>query len=316
MYYAFGLDEKFDRQIHQALAVTRGHSRRKGRWPEEFIEPGIVLHEMRLHKDSDEIHIMRCAAAITMLGHSEGMQATRPQAFEYEIETAIESAYFRAGAQAVAYPSIVAGGDNATILHYNTNRMQLRDGDLVLVDSGCELDGYASDVTRTWPVSGRFSAEQRAIYEIVLAAQQAGIAQVRPGAGCRDFHDACIRVITEGLIDVGLLSGSVEENIENERYHDFFMHGSGHWLGLDVHDAGRYRDDADRYRRFEAGMVTTVEPGIYVHRDLDCNERFKGIGVRIEDNIVVTSDGNENLTLEIPKTIPEIEAIVGAAACV
>jgi Xaa-Pro aminopeptidase len=243
------------------------------------------------------------------------MRGTRPGVYEYEIEALIEYEYMRAGAT-FAYPSIVAGGENATILHYNTNRNALRDGDLLLVDSGSEFELYASDVTRTWPINGRFTAEQRAIYDIVLAAQEAGIALVKPGVSSREFHNACVRVITEGLIDIGLLDGSVEENIEKERYRDYYMHGSGHWLGLDVHDVGRYRTvDGNDYRRFEPGMVTTVEPGIYVQRDLDCDERFKGIGVRIEDNILVTESGNENLTLEIARAVPEIEDLVGETAC-
>ncbi len=315
LYYELGRDEAFDRRIHQALANVRRHARRKGRAPEEFIDPGTVVHEMRLYKDPQEIEVMRRAAAITALGHRAGMAGTRPGLYEYEIEAAIESEYFRNGAQAVAYPSIVAGGENATILHYDSNRERLHDGDLLLVDSGSEFNAYASDVTRTWPISGRFSPEQRAIYEIVLAAQEAGVAAVKPGAGCRNFHDACVRVVTEGLIDIGLLSGTFDENIETQRYYDFFMHGSGHWLGLDVHDVGRYRTASDTYRVFEPGMVTTVEPGIYVHRDIECDERFKGIGVRIEDNILVTSDGNENFNTAIPKSIAEIEALVGETAC-
>ncbi len=315
LYYAFGSDEAFDRRVFQGLTAARGHSRRKGRSPEEFIEPGTVLHEMRLRKDRDEIEAMRRAAGVTALGHRAGMAATRPGMHEYQLEAIVEYAYYSNGAQAVAYPSIVAGGENATILHYDTNRMPLPDGQLVLVDSGSEVDAYASDVTRTWPIKGRFTPEQRAIYEIVLAAQEAGIARVSPGVNCREFHHACVRVVTEGLIDVGLLAGTVDENIEKNRYHDFFMHGSGHWLGLDVHDAGRYRDENDNYRRLEPGMVTTVEPGIYVHPDLECDERFKGIGVRIEDNILVTPDGNENLTAAIPKSVAEIEALVGETAC-
>ncbi len=301
LYYAFGRDEAFDRRVLEALTSARTRTRRKGRTPDQFIEPGTILHEMRLHKDADEIATMRHAALVTATGHRAGMNATRPGVHEYEIEAIVECAYAGNGAQALAYPSIVAGGDNATILHYNTNRMALADGQLVLMDSGCELDLYASDVTRTWPVNGRFTPEQRAIYEIVLAAQQAGIEQVRPGVSCREFHNTCVRVVTEGLLDLGLLSGSVQENIENKRFFDFFMHGSGHWLGLDVHDVGRERDDNDEYRMFEPGMVTTVEPGIYVNRDLDCDERFKGIGVRIEDDILVTRDGNENLTAAIPE---------------
>lgn len=315
LYYALGSDGEFDRRMQNALASARAKARRSGRAPERIVDPSGILHEMRLFKEAVEIDKMRRAAAIAAAGHHAGMRGTRPGVREYEIEALIEYEYLRNGA-AWAYQSIVAAGDNATVLHYNTNRDLLRDGDLLLVDSGAEFELYASDVTRTWPVNGRFSPEQRAIYDIVLAAQEAGIAQVKPGASCRDFHNTCVRVITEGLIDIGLLSGSVAENIEQERYRDYYMHGTGHWLGLDVHDVGRYRDDADKYRTFKPGMVTTVEPGIYVHRDLQCDERFKGIGVRIEDDILVTPGGCENLTAEIVKSPAAIEAIVGDAAAV
>jgi Xaa-Pro aminopeptidase len=313
--YVLGEDEAFDRRIYAALEKARVRTRRAGRVPEEIFDPGTLLHEYRLRKEPLELEKMRTAAELTANGHLAGMRATRPGAYEYEIEAAIEHEYLRGGGT-FAYPSIVASGENATILHYNTNREQLRAGGLILVDSGAEFDLYTCDVTRTWPIDGRFSPEQRAIYDIVLAAQEAGIEAVRPGAGCKDFHNACVRTITEGLIDLGLLSGSLDENIEKEHYRDYYMHGSGHWLGLDVHDVGRYRDDTDAYRRFEPGMVTTVEPGIYVHRDLECDERFKGIGVRIEDDILVTADGNENLTMAIPKRTAEVEGAVGAAACV
>ncbi len=202
------------------------------------------------------------------------------------------------------------------ILHYVTNRDRLEPGTLLLVDSGCELDFYASDVTRTWPVDGRFTPEQRAIYDIVLAAQEAACAQVAPGIPRNVFHDVAIRTIVAGLIELKLLSGSVDENVESERYRDYYMHGTGHWLGLDVHDAGRYRDDADKPVAFAPGMVTTVEPGIYVHRDLNCDERFKGIGVRIEDDLLVTADAHENLTAAIPKRVVELEALVGSGASI
>lgn len=314
LHVALGRDEAFDRRMQQALRAARARARRSGRAPDTIVDPATMLHEMRLRKDPAEIELMRRAAAASAAGHRAGMKATRPGLHEYEIEAAIEYEYLRAGA-AIAYNSIVAGGENATILHYNTNREVLRDGDLLLVDSGAELGLYTSDVTRTWPVNGRFTPEQRAIYDIVLAAQEAGIAKVQPGAGCRDFHQACVRVITEGLVDLGLLQGSVDENIEQERYRDYYMHGSGHWLGLDVHDVGSYRDASEAYRRLEAGMVTTVEPGIYVQRDQDCDERFKGIGVRIEDDILVTAEGNENLNAAIPKSVTEIESLVGDTAC-
>jgi len=309
LYYELGRDERFDRTVREALQEAHVRARRKGRVPTAIVEPGELLHEMRLRKEPAEIEAMRGAAAATAQGHLAGMRATRPGAAEYEIKAAIEFEYYRRGGEP-AYPSIVAAGDNATILHYTAVRAPLRDGELLLVDSGCELDLYACDVTRTWPVNGRFSAEQRAIYEIVLAAQESGIEQVRSGRSIRAFHDACVRTITEGLIDIGLLSGSAEENIEKERFRDYYMHGSGHWIGLDVHDVGRYRDDADEHRLFEPGMVTTVEPGIYVHRDLECDERFKGIGVRIEDDVLVTATGNEVLTSAIPKRIDDVQTAV------
>ncbi len=311
---AFGRDEAFDRKVHAAVAEARHAVRRGGKAPLEFFEPGTILHEMRLRKSSEELEVMRSAGAITRLGHIAGMRATHPGMWEYELEAVIEYAYMRNGAQSTAYTSIVAGGANATILHYNTNREQLRDGTLVLIDSAAELDIYASDVTRTWPVNGRFTAEQRAIYEIVLAAQKAGIEEVRPGKSFRAYHEAAVRVLCEGLIDVGLLSGSLDEVIQNESYRDFYPHNTGHWIGLDVHDVGRYRDHADQWRTLEPGMVMTVEPGLYVQMDLNVPERFKGIGVRIEDDILCTASGPENLTPAIPKEIDEIESLVGADA--
>ena len=312
LHYAFGTDEAADRLVRDALEAARTQTRRQGRAPQTFAEPSLVLEEMRAIKSDAEIDILRRGAAITRAGHVAAMRHTRPGMFEYEIQAILESEYRRAGAQSIAYESIVAGGDHATVLHYVANRDRLEAGTLLLIDSGCELDCYATDVTRTWPVDGRFTPEQRAIYEIVLAAQAAAIDRVRPGVARTEFHDAAVRTIAQGLIELGLLSGSLDENIENERYRDYYMHGTGHWLGLDVHDAGAYRDVDDQPVKFRAGMVTTVEPGIYVHRDLDCDERFKGIGVRIEDDILVTATGSENLTAAIPKTVEEIEAIVGA----
>jgi len=312
--YSFGRDEAFDRNVHAAVAAARHTVRRGGKAPLEFFEPGTIVHEMRLRKSPEEIEVMRKAGAITRLGHIAGMRATHPGMWEYELEAVIEYAYMRNGAQSTAYTSIVAGGANATILHYNTNREQLRDGALVLIDSAAELDIYASDVTRTWPVNGRFTAEQRAIYEIVLAAQKAGIEEVRPGKTFRAYHDAAVRVLSEGLIDIGLLSGPLDDVIQNETYRDFYPHNTGHWIGLDVHDVGRYRDHADQWRKLEPGMVMTVEPGLYVQMDLNVPERFKGIGVRIEDDILCTASGPENLTPAIPKEIDEIESLVGADA--
>jgi Xaa-Pro aminopeptidase len=312
LYYAFGRDEVFDRRVHAALAQARCRTRHGGSAPVTFIEPGTIVHEMRLRKSPEELAIMRRAAAISRAGHEAGMHATRPDMYEYELEAIIEWQYRKQGAQDVAYPSIVAGGDNACILHYNTNRDLLRAGTLVLVDSGCELDTYASDVTRTWPVSGRFTPEQRAIYEIVLRAQLAAIERVRAGESFDAYHRTATRVLTEGLLDIGLLQGSLDSCIESKAGDAFYPHRTGHWIGLDVHDAGRYKNlSDDAYRLLEPGMVLTVEPGIYVQRDGTASERFKGIGIRIEDDVLCTTGAPEILTAEIPKTIEDLEAQVG-----
>lgn len=314
LYYGLGEDERMDRTVLSAVRQARWKVRRGGRAPLSFLDPSLLLHEMRLIKTPEELAIMRRAAAASRAGHEAGMRATRPGMWEYELEAIMEYAYHRAGAQDVAYTSIVAGGANATILHYNTNREQLRDGDLVLVDSAAEVDLYASDVTRTWPVNGRFTAEQRAIYEIVLRAQKAAIDEVRPGRTFNAYHEAAARVLMEGLIDVGLLTGSIEELTEQKKLDEFYPHRTGHWLGLDVHDVGLYRDREDKYRALEPGMVMTVEPGLYVQPDLDVPDRWKGIGVRIEDDILCTKGDPDNLTADIPKEISELEAIVGSGA--
>lgn len=312
--YAFGRDEAFDRRVHAALAAARHAVRRGGKAPLEFVEPGTIVHEMRLRKSDQELELMRRAGAITRKGHIAGMRATHPGMWEYELEAVIEYAYRMDGSPANAYSSIVAGGVNATILHYNSNREVLADGALVLVDSAAEFELYASDVTRTWPVNGRFSAEQRAIYEIVLAAQKAAIEEVRPGKAFRAYHETALRVLCEGLLAIGLLKGNIDDVIANESYRDFYPHNTGHWLGLDVHDVGRYRDSGDSWRTLEPGMVMTVEPGIYVQQDLRVDDRWKGIGVRIEDDILCTAGAPENLTPGIPKEIDELESIVGADA--
>ena len=312
LYYGAGGDEAFDRIVFEALKEARYRERRGGVTPDEIIEPGTILSEMRLVKSDDEIATMRRAGHISKLGHIAGMRATKPGAFEYEIEAVIEYTYRKHGAQDTAYSSIVAGGDNATILHYNTNRDQLRDGELLLVDSAAELDLYAADITRTWPINGRFTPEQRAIYAIVLAAQKAAIDEVRPGKSFRAYHDKAVEVMVDGLIDLKLLKGSRAENIEQNTVFQFYPHNTGHWIGLDVHDVGRYKTPAGEYRTLAPGMVMTVEPGLYIQRDLDCDERFKGIGVRIEDDILCTAHGPDNLTAGTPKEIDEIEALVGA----
>jgi len=316
LYYQLGLDEPLDRVLLAAVKEARHRVRRGGVAPLSFVDPGTVLHEMRLHKTPDEVEVMRRAAAATLAGHEAGMRATRPGLWEYELEAVIEYQYRLAGANDLAYPSIVAGGANATILHYNTNRDRLKAGDLVLVDSGAEADLYASDVTRTWPVNGKFSYEQRALYEIVLRAQLAAIEHVRPGRSYNAYHEAAVRVLTEGLVEVGLLAGSIDGLIESNAFFAFYPHRTGHYLGLDVHDVGRYTEADSSYRTLEPGMVVTVEPGLYVQPDLDVPEAWKGIGIRIEDDILCTTDGPDNLTAAIPKTVADVEAIVGSAELV
>lgn len=316
LHYGIGNDDRLDRIVLDAVKGARYTVRRGGKAPQSFLEPGTIVHEMRLRKTPPELEAMRRAAAATRAGHEAGMRATRPGMWEYELEAIIEQQYKLAGAQDTAYSSIVAGGANATTLHYNTNREQLRDGDLVLIDSGAEFDLYACDVTRTWPVNGKFSAEQRAIYDIVLRAQKAGIDQVRSGRSYNAYHEAAVRVITEGLIDVGLLKGSVDALVVENKFFDFYPHRTGHWIGLDVHDAGRYRNADDAYRALEPGMVMTVEPGIYVQTDLDVPERWKGIGVRIEDDVLCTPGEPDVLTAAIPKEAGELEAIVGSEGLV
>lgn len=311
LYYALG-NERTDACMRAALSDARALTRRAGFAPDTVADPSLALHALRQVKSTHEAALMRRSAEITARGHIAAMRATRPGLYEYEIEAVLEYEFRREGAQRVAYESIVASGDNATILHYTENRDKLVDGALLLVDAACEYDYYATDVTRTWPVNGRFTPEQRAIYDIVLAAQLAAIDAVQPGKPQRAFHHAAVRVITEGLIDLGLLRGTLDENIERETYREYYMHGTGHWLGMDVHDVGRYRDLSDTPLALEPGMVTTVEPGIYVQRDANCDDRFRGIGVRIEDDLLVTESGNENLTSAIPKSIDELEAIIGS----
>jgi Xaa-Pro aminopeptidase len=235
------------------------------------------------------------------------MEHTRPGWFEYQVEAELAHEFLRHGAQAVAYPSIVAGGPNACVLHYRDNNRQLQDGELLLIDAGCEYRGYASDITRTFPVNGRFSGPQKDVYELVLAAQQACLDAVRPGALFHDYHKAAERVLAQGFIDLGLLRGSLEEVQENESYKQFYMHRAGHWLGMDVHDAGLYQVKGVS-RRLEPGMVLTVEPGAYIRRADNVPEAFWDIGVRIEDDVLVTAAGHENLTAATPKTVADVEA--------
>ena len=267
-----------------------------------------MLNEMRLIKSPNEIRLMQQAGQITALGHIKAMQTTRPNRFEYEIESDILHEFNRHCARFPSYNSIVAGGNNACILHYTENDCPLNDGDLVLIDAGCEFAMYAGDITRTFPVNGKFSQPQREIYELVLKAQKRAIELLVPGNSIKQANDEVIRIKTQGLVDLGILKGDVDTLIEQQAYRQFYMHGLGHWLGLDVHDVGSYGQDKQRI--LEIGMVITVEPGIYISEDADVPEQYKGIGVRIEDNLLMTEYGNKILTVAAPKEIADIENLM------
>lgn len=269
-----------------------------------------MLSEMRLIKSANEIRLMQQAGQITALGHIKAMQTTRPNRFEYEIESEILYEFNRHGARFPSYNSIVAGGDNACILHYSENDQPLKDGDLVLIDAGCEFAMYAGDITRTFPVNGKFTQPQREIYELVLKAQKRAIELLVPGNSIKKVNDEVIRIKVQGLVDLGILQGDVETLIEQKAHRQFYMHGLGHWLGLDVHDVGEYGEE--RSRTLEVGMVITVEPGLYISEDADVPAQYKGIGVRIEDNLLMTEYGNKILTSAVPKEVAEIENLMNS----
>jgi Xaa-Pro aminopeptidase len=269
-----------------------------------------LLHELRLIKSKAEIDLMREAGQIAVRAHKRAMQHCKPGLNEYQVEAELLYEFFKAGCRAPAYTSIVAGGDNACILHYNENNQVLKDGDLLLIDAGCEHESYASDITRTFPVNGKFTPEQKAIYELVLKAQLEAIEKVKPGNHWDDPHNTTVRVLTEGLVELGLLQGDVAKLIESGAYRDFYMHRAGHWLGMDVHDVGDYKIDG-KWRQLEPGMVLTVEPGLYIAPNNDkVDARWRGIGVRIEDDVAVTRSGYEVLTAGLAKTVAEIESLM------
>ena len=281
-------------------------------FPEEFFSISPILHEMRLFKDDDEILTMKKACSISAQAHIRAMQSVKPGMFEYELEAEYMHEFMRNGARECAYTPIVGSGNNSCILHYNQNDRQMENGDLVLVDAGCEYQGYASDITRTYPVNGKFSPEQRLIYEIVLEAHKNCIEMLQPGVSWMDVHRQSIETITSGLIEINLLTGSLEENLEKENYSKFYMHRVGHWLGLDVHDVGGYGSEGD-WRSMESGMVTTIEPGIYIKDKLEgVPEEFYKIGVRIEDDVLITDDAHEVLSSEVPVDISSIENLVAS----
>ena len=310
IYYSMGHDDAFDQRVMGWVNQIRRLARTGTTPPADFTDLAFLLHQQRLIKSAAEVRIMRRAGEISAAAHCRAMRECEPGRFEYHLEAAIQHCFAQHGARFPAYNSIVGSGANACILHYTENNARLRDGDLVLIDAGCEFHGYAADITRTFPVNGRFSPEQRAIYDLVLEAQSAALSRVKPGSNWNQPHAAIIRVITRGLVKLGLLEGRERDLIKSESYRDFYMHRSGHWLGLDVHDVGDYRVDG-RWRPLEPGMVLTIEPGIYISpENTRVAKRWRGIGVRIEDDVVITANGCEVLTAGVPKLADEIEALM------
>ncbi|MFW6051296.1 MAG: aminopeptidase P N-terminal domain-containing protein [Myxococcota bacterium] len=299
LFYALGRDRAFDDRILRAVGAVRREARKGIVHPTEVVEPGKVLHELRLRKSPEELERMRRAAQITAEAHAQAQEVARPGMHEYELEAEILRVFRRHGGEP-AYGSIVGSGPNATILHHRRNDRRIEQGELVLIDAGCEHRCYASDVTRTFCVGGPMRAEQRAVYDVVRAAQEKALESVRPGATLEDVHRAAVEVIADGLLRLGLLEGSHEEVLEKASYKPFYMHRTSHWLGMDVHDVGAYFRGG-KPRPLEPGFVFTVEPGIYIGAGSDVEERWRGIGVRIEDDVLVTEDGHENLTGAIPK---------------
>ena len=310
VYHVIGRDRRLDERIVEILESMRRRSRLGLEPAEAIVDPRSILHEMRLVKEPAELEIMRRAAAITEEAHREAARLAWPGRFEYELEAALLHAFRRCGSAGPAYGSIVGGGPHATILHYVQNEGELAAGQLVLIDAGCELEGYASDVTRTYPVGGRFEGAARAVYEVVLAAQEASLQVSRPGVTLEEVHSASVRRLVEGMCELGLLEGDPDELVAREAYRPWYMHRTSHWLGLDVHDVGSYVRDG-KPRPLVPGMVYTVEPGLYISAaDSRAPAPLRGIGVRIEDDVVVTEDGHENLTRAIPKRPADVEAWV------
>ncbi|MBI3344111.1 MAG: Xaa-Pro aminopeptidase [Gammaproteobacteria bacterium] len=308
VYYTMGLYPDFDQRVMEWVNQIRNKSRAGTHAPHEFVALDHVLHEMRLFKSRAEIEAMRRAAQISSAGHRRAMQACRPGMMEYQIEAELRYEFTRSGSAAPAYNPIVGGGANACILHYTGNNEPLNDGDLLLVDAGAEFDCYAGDITRTYPVNGRFTPAQRALYEVVLAAQLAALDKVRPGNHWNDPHAAAVRVLTQGLIKLGLLKGRLNTLIKDEAYRRFYMHRTGHWLGMDVHDVGDYKI-GDEWRVLEPGMALTVEPGLYIPAgSKGVAKKWWNIGIRIEDDVRVTRSGHEVLSAGAPKTVAEIES--------
>ncbi|MEP6922906.1 MAG: Xaa-Pro aminopeptidase [Pyrinomonadaceae bacterium] len=313
LYYRFGVDTKLDGQILQYLSAQRFKRLKTAYPPHTIIDPITLIHEMRLHKMPAEVELMQQSADIAAEAHILAMQTAKPGMNEFQVEAVIEKYFRDRGASGAAYNSIIGGGENATILHYVENNAILKDGDLLLIDAGANYKGYASDITRTFPVNGRFTKPQREIYDLVLDAQIKCVEATKPGTTVKQRQKLSIELLTEGMKELGILKGKTKDLIKKKTYEKYYMHGVGHYLGLDVHDAGRYFTDpqAKKSRPFEPGMVLTVEPGLYIPPDAkDAPAKYRGIGVRIEDDVLVTETGNINLTIKVPKQAEEIEELM------
>lgn len=312
LYYRIGHQAEFDARVSQWLKKADAQQRQGHESPAQVIQLDRIVDEMRLIKSMQEIELMQIAAKISAKAHTRAMQKVRPDMMEYALESELNYIFGQYGC-VPSYNSIVGGGANGCILHYVENNQPLKDGDLVLIDAACEYECYASDITRTFPVSGKFSAEQKALYEVVLASQYAAIDAVKIGHSYREPHSIATKILTEGLLDLGLLKGELNELLETEAYRQFYMHGTGHWLGMDVHDVGTYKT-AGEWRAYEAGMVVTVEPGLYIAPDDETvDEKWRGIGIRIEDDVVATQQGPRVLTSDVVKDIDDIEHLMAEA---
>lgn len=309
LYFAQGHDQATDELVFSLLQNLRDAPKQSKQAPSSLLDVRVILDEMRLVKSSAEIDMMRHAANIATQAHIRAMQFAQSGKNEYHLEAEIHHEFAMQGAKYPAYGTIVGGGDNACILHYTENNQELKDGDLVLIDAGCEWQGYAADITRTFPVSGQFSVEQKQLYQLVLDAQLAAFEVIKPDNTIKQASDVAIAIITQGLLDLNILKGDLGENIEQQTYREFYMHGLSHWLGLDVHDVGNYKIDGQD-RPLKPGMVLTVEPGIYIAPDADVDNKWCGIGIRIEDNVLITQSGHENLTIAAPKSISDIESLM------
>ncbi|MDE1190385.1 MAG: Xaa-Pro aminopeptidase [Pantoea sp.] len=312
VYHAQGLYAEADNLVFSALDKLRRGFRQNLSAPDTLTDWRPWVHDMRLFKGPEEIAILRRAGEISALAHTRAMQACRPGMFEYQLEGEIQHEFNRHGARFPSYNTIVGAGENGCILHYTENECEMRDGDLVLIDAGCEFQGYAGDITRTFPVNGKFSDPQRAIYDIVLASLYKALEMFRPGISIHDVNEEVVRIMVTGLVELGVMEGEVDALIAEQAHRQFFMHGLSHWLGLDVHDVGHYGTPS-RDRILEPGMVLTIEPGLYIAPDAKVPAQYRGIGIRIEDDIVITAEGNENLTDSVVKDADAIEALMAAA---